>query len=78
MKNVSNLLDMEYYRLKMLRVHSKCMGMMHHLLAQKKDLAVFLLDYQAKSWMVGRYESTMCNTMLYIDDGIYHALFSGI
>ena len=38
LKNVSNLLDLEYYCLKMLRVHSKCMGIMHHRLAQKRGI----------------------------------------
>ena len=49
-----------------LLVHSKCKGMMHHSHSQvstkKSDLAIFwrdrqyfLLDYQAKSWIVGRY-----------------------
>ena len=44
----------------MLRVHSKCMGMMHHRLAQKEGfdnllVGSILLDYQAKTRMVGRY-----------------------
>ncbi|CAI7996448.1 Ubiquitin carboxyl-terminal hydrolase 3 [Geodia barretti] len=30
LKNVSNLLDLEYFCLKTLCVHSQCMGMMHH------------------------------------------------
>ena len=53
--NVSNLLDLEYFCLKMLCVHSKCMGMMHHRLAQKRGILQFsggigsLLDYQ-KQW----------------------------
>ena len=62
LRNVSNLLDLEYFCLKMLCVHSKCMGMMDHRLAQKRGIWRFsggigciLLDYQAKSWMVGRY-----------------------
>ena len=33
LRNVSNLLDLEYFCLKMLRVHSQCMGIMHHRLA---------------------------------------------
>ena len=43
----------------MLRVHSKCMGMMHHRFAQKRGIWRFSgglgSNYQAKSWMVGRY-----------------------
>ena len=35
LRNVSNLLDWEYFCLKMLRRHSKGMGMMHHRLAKK-------------------------------------------
>ena len=36
LRNVSNLLDVEYFCLKMLHVHSQCMGIMHHRLAQKR------------------------------------------
>ena len=43
LKNVSNLPDLEYYCLKMLRVHSECMGMVHHRLARKIGIWRFLV-----------------------------------
>ena len=62
LRNVSNLLDLEYFCFKMLCVHSKCMDMMHHKLAQKKrDLVFFwwdrqyfcLIIEQKAGWLVG-------------------------
>ena len=40
LRNVSNLLDMEYFSLK---TASKCMGMMHHRLAQNEGFGDFLV-----------------------------------
>ena len=54
LRNVSNLLDLEYFCLKMLHVHSQCMGIMHHRLAQKRGIWRFSGWLEPRDLLISR------------------------